>query len=520
MASMYDKMRDTALKYPDRDAVVFYGKRYSYGEMLSLTERAAAVLAGYGVEKGSTVTLCLPNTPSAFVAFYAVNRLGARVNLLHPLSTAQQISDSVRASSSMLSICGDVALHNGETPDFGVPALMSRSDYFMGAAAKLYYRISGKHVKSNLPCLEKLLKKEIATPAATFGEDETAVMLPSGGTTGAPKIIKHSNAAFNGLTACANFFLRGSISEYRSMYSVLPIFHGFGLCMNLHMCAVWGLTNVMCIKFKADAMARAIEKEKINIITGVPAMFHKLLASDKFASADLSSLKDCFVGGDAAPADLIEKFNAALRLGGSSAELYEGYGLTETVTVCTVNTPSRHKPGSIGVPLPETEVLIVKDDEEVADGEVGEICIRTPLLMLGYHNTEFTPIRDFRGKQTLFTGDYGYKDADGFLFFKQRIKNMIKVNGVPVFPSEIEEAAMKVDGVEKAAAIGVPDEKTGETAYLFIESGAEDTAELEERVKLAMQSLIVYARPKKIIIKKALPLNAIGKIDRKRLLEK
>ena len=202
--------------------------------------------------------------------------------------------------------------------DFGVPTLLSDSSHYMGAAAKAYYRLTKKRTAFGYVPFEKYLnnRKNPSVQTAAFGENEAAVYLASGGTTGEPKIIAHNNRVFNTLCAKAEEFLSEPIQMYRALYNVLPIFHGFGLCINMHMCMLMRRTNIMCIQFSPKMSAKQIVKGKANILTGVPTMFLKLLGEKAFVNADLSNIKDVYVGGDSVPQQLIVDFNAALERGG------------------------------------------------------------------------------------------------------------------------------------------------------------------------------------------------------------
>lgn len=513
--TLYESFEQCAKKNPQKIAMVFYGGKITFSRLLSLVNRAARGLSEY-VKKDDVVTLCVPNSPSAAIAFYAVNKLGGIANLVHPLIKKDSLIACMQKVNSHLLIAYDQFDGKNDMP---CKTLVSDSGFFMSLFARLYYR---RAFAKKIGSWDKSLTFE-----KLFACDEldgftapsyAAVYLPSGGTTGEPKVIMHSDRVFNELCDHIDFFLADSPDKYQSMYSVLPIFHGFGLCMNLHMCMTKGITSVLTLKFSAKAMAKAIQKNRINILTGVPTMFNKLLACKEFLRADLSSIKDCFVGGDSAPDELIKRFNETLAKGGSKAKLHVGYGLTETVTVCAVTTARYERDGSAGYPLPGTKFCITDGQKMLQSGEVGELCIQSPLLMLGYYGTDETPIKDLCGQPWLFTGDVCYLDEDGYLFFKQRAKNMIKVSGVPVFPSEIEGVVTKIAGVKNAAAIGVPDAVRGEAVKLFVESDAGvSEPELEAKIKAACaQKLLTYAQPQTIEFC-TLPLNAIGKVDRKKL---
>lgn len=513
--TLYESFYKCAKENPQKTAIVFYGKKIKFRSLLQYVNKAANGLSRF-VKKDDVVTLCVPNSPSAAIAFYAVNKLGAVANLVHPLIKKDALRTCMQKVKSKVLITYDS--YEGKN-DFDCVTFVSASDFFMPFFAALYYkRAFGKKIGA----FDKSKKFEslLSYPAleATESPSYASVFLPSGGTTGEPKVIMHGGDAFNGLCDYADFFLSEPLKNYEAMYSVLPIFHGFGLCMNMHMCMTKGITNVMTLKFNPKSMAKDIKKYKIGILTGVPAMFNKLLACKEFLRADLSSVKDCFVGGDSASNELVDRFNRQLKAGGSTAKLHVGYGLTETVTVCAVTTAKYDKNGSAGYPLPCTEMAITDGEKILPKGEIGELVLRTPLLMLGYYGTDQKPIRVIGDKEWLFTGDMCYIDDDGYLFFKQRIKNMLKVSGVPVFPSEIENVVTKIKGVKNAAAIGVPDEQKGEAVKLFVEKSDEiSESELKETILSECKAkLITYAVPKQIEFC-VLPLNAIGKVDRKLL---
>ncbi len=519
--SMYAALLENISGSTVRTAISFYGKKYSFGQVFGLIDTLADNLAAdFGIKKGDTVTLCMPNSPAALLCFYAANKLGAAVNLVHPFIPPETLRESVRRTGSKLLLVYDV--YRCGKFDFGVPTLVSDSAHYMGVAAKVYYRCTQKRTAFGEP-FEKYLKHR-GSPhqeAAQFAAGEAAVYLASGGTTGEPKIIAHDNAVFNRLCAKAEEFLSEPVERYTALYNVLPIFHGFGLCINMHMCMLMRRTNIMCIRFDAKMSARQIVRGKANILTGVPTMYRKLLGEKAFTEADLSNIRDVYVGGDSVPQTLIDEFNAALERGGSSARMYVGYGLTETVTVCLVNTLRHHRENSIGYPLSGTRVKIYKEGKELPAGEVGEIYLDSDQFMLGYLGEEHSPFVEIDGVRWLKTGDYGWLDEDGFLYFKQRIKNMIKVSGVPVYPSEIEAAALSVPGVRRACAVGIPDAVKGQVVRLFVEAPGQDTAACRAAIlEACRRSLIAYAVPKEICFEERLPLNLIGKIDRKKLEER
>lgn len=212
-----------------RTAISFYGKKYAFEEVFRLTDILADNLAAeFSLKKGDTVTLCAPNSPQALIAFYAANKLGVKVNLVHPYIPHEKLSESIARTDSRLLFVYD--LYKGDASAFRVPVLVSNCGYFMGAAARMYYRLTNKRTMRGGLSFEKFLKDRKAPrkQAERFGMDEPAVYLASGGTTGEPKIIAHNNFVFNNLCAKADEFLSEPLENYTALYNVLPIFHGSG----------------------------------------------------------------------------------------------------------------------------------------------------------------------------------------------------------------------------------------------------------------------------------------------------
>lgn len=520
--SMYDAVKLNLSGSTVETAISYYGKKYSFDQVIGMIDVLADNFAAeFSLGKGDTVTLCVPNSPAALLAFYAANKLGVAVNLVHPYLPPEKLAESAAKTNSKFILVYD--LYKGKASDFSLPVLVSDCGHFMGTVARIYYRMTNKRTMEGGIPFEQFLKNRNRPrrPSESFSDTEASVYLASGGTTGEPKIIMHNNYVFNNLCAKAEEFLSEPIENYRALYNVLPIFHGFGLCINMHMCMMMRRTNIMCIKFDAKRSAKQIIKEKANILTGVPTMFLKLLGEKTFVNGDLSALKDVYVGGDSVPDKLIEDFNAALKRGGSNARMYVGYGLTETVTVCLVNTRAHHAAGSIGYPLSNTAVRIYEEGKILPPDEVGEIYLDTDQFMLGYLEEGSSPFAKIDGRKWLKTGDYGWLDKEGFLYFKQRIKNMIKVSGVPVYPSEVEAAVLTVPGVKKACAVGMADSVRGQSVKLFVEpeEGEEPDALKAKILSVCREKLIAYAVPRVIEVREKLPVNLIGKIDRRALEE-
>jgi long-chain acyl-CoA synthetase len=280
-------------------------------------------------------------------------------------------------------------------------------------------------------------------------------------------------------------------------------------------------------KFNADETVRLIGKNRVNYVIGVPTLFESLLRHPRFASKHLANLRRAFVGGDFVATKLKEDFSAVCRTWNSTAELLEGYGLTEMVTVLAVNTPFDKKPDSVGRPLPgiTVKILDVANQSEVPMGVPGEIAVSGPTMMNGYlHDPGSTAatIISVDGSKFVRTGDYGFLDVDGHLHFKQRLKRIVKVSGMPVLPSEIETLVTGFPAVLEAAAIGIPDPERGNMIKLFITvKSAEKPGPSDDEIRKAIrEQLSVYAIPKTIVRIDKMPRTVVGKIDTNALMAK
>lgn len=523
--TLYSIVQKTALERPTEYCISFYERNITYREFLQYVDTFAHYLRGIGIGAGDCVTVCIPNSPSAAICLYAINKIGAISHLVHPYSPKRQIVEDLRKTNSKLVIGYDVyTVKHGSINDIGVPVLISNTSHFMPFAAKAVFRLSNTCIRyGSFDILEKHFYGQYQDfDYYRFAKDEAAVYLPSGGTTNVPKIIKHSCYALNKLVEHAQYYLSEDIPYYKATYSVLPIFHAYGLCMNLHICMVHGVLNVMSVKFDAKRMSKAIEKYKVAYLAGVPAMYIKLINSKRFNRANLSSLRECFVGGDSVSNGVIQQFGSILSKSGSKGGLLCGYGMTETSSVVSVNRIKHNKVDSIGYPLPFVSCIIAKDGVKLPAGEVGEILVNTQSIMLGYLENGEYPFVEIDGATYLATGDCGYMDKDGFLYFKQRIKNILKINGVPVYPSEIETVVDSIQGVVCSCAIGIADALRGSVVKLIVEvAEGVDRARLETTIRQQLKKkVIIYASPRKIVFVDNLPRNQIGKVDRKLIEEK
>lgn len=531
--TMYQMVAETAKKYPKTLAYTFMGKGTTYEEFVQRIDRAAKGLVKLGIRKGNRVTICMPNTPQALDCFYALNRIGAIPNMIHPLSAAQEIAFYLNVSHSKAVLTldqfyGKVAEILPQLDDDCKVIIAKIADELPFPLSVLYPMTKAARQIPKLPKKGYTLwtdltssGKDVTLPKDTGKANDCGAILYSGGTTGTTKGIMLSNLNFNALglqTIAASGFK--SIAGMK-MLSIMPVFHGFGLGIGIHTVLIGGATCILVPQFSIKEYANILIKQKPQLIPGVPTLFEALLRADGLQDADLSFLKGIFSGGDSLSPELKKKVDAFLKEHGCTEQIREGYGTTECVTASCLTPKDYARSGSIGVPFPDTYYKIVKvgTTEEVEPNTEGEICVSGPTVMLGYMDnpteTAQTLRRHFDGRVWLHTGDLGFMDQDGFVYFRQRIKRMIITSGYNVYPSQLENI---IDGHEKvllSCVIGVKDDYRGQRvkAYVVPMPGVEPTEELKKNIlDYCSHHIAKYAMPRELEFRKELPKTLVGKV--------
>jgi long-chain acyl-CoA synthetase len=345
------------------------------------------------------------------------------------------------------------------------------------------------------------------------------VVLFSGGTTDLPKGIELTSLNFNAL-AHSMVFITG-FKPKDSILAILPVFHGFGLGICIHSALVAGAHVILVPEFSADNYIDNLIKFRPNYIAGVPTLFEALLREPRFAQVDFSRLAAAYSGGDSLTPDLKRRFDAVLRAQGGRTELVEGYGLTECVTCCVVSPAGVYRENSMGVPIPGMRAKVADPETgaELPFGAEGEICVTGPTLMTGYINDPEATAAALRqhedGRTWLHTGDIGTMDADGFLYFLGRLKRLIKVSGVSVYPAQVEQVLEAHPLVSRACVIGVPDDyqMTSVKAFVVLADGSLGSdAVRDEILAHARHYLMKWALPKAVEFRTELPMTLVGKV--------
>ena len=535
--SMYAMLKKNCEQYPDTDGLIFFGRKTARSLFYRQIVHMSRGFSRLGIARGDTVLVCLPNIPQAVVSFYALNRLGAIPAPIHPLSVAPEIEMYARLVSAKAAITLD-----GFFPRFaGIiqsagfkKVIVCSLTTEMGFFTRIGFSLGpGRKIKpvpysetvvdwAKLESADVQPEKELPELDAPdpIGADEMTLILFSGGTTGEPKAIMLSNRNCNALAMQMNA-AGGPMAPGDKMLSILPMFHGFGLIVGIHTTLINGGTCILVPKFKANILAALVKKYKPQFMAGVPTLYDALAADKNFNKISLASFKGLFSGGDSLSPEIKKRFETVLKKGGSNIMLREGYGLTESVTACAITPRSEYRERTIGVPCPDNWFKVVKPDteEECAPMEEGEICVCGPTVMLGYYRdqeaTEQVLKKHRDGRLWLHTGDIGCMDQDGFFYFKQRAKRIIKTSGIAVYPSQIEEVLNKHHAVRISCVIGVPDTSQGQIpkAFIMLKNGYAATEDLKQDIlETCKNQLIPYSCPRSIEFIDKMPMTRVGKV--------
>ena len=533
--TIYQKLEEAIKDYPHGLAVYYQGKKIKYKKLGKLIDRTADILANrLDVKEGDVLLIAQPNIPEVLLLFYAANKIGAVCNFVHPFMPFNQIVSIMNHTNSKYAFLFEqrVAKEVDRYREIADKIYVTRVEDFLPLGKKTFY-----HNFMNKAIREKLGKwrgsfkgfnyfkdlKPTGHVPQTFTGDSgrVSVLLHSGSTTGDPKTICLSDDNINYVASHACELLCCKPEEIRGggMLSVLPSFHGFGLCMTMHAPLITRFATILVPKFSPKETAKLVRKTKVSCICGVPTMYESLLKCPEFVNnKKLSRLFVAFCGGDSLSPKLQSEFNEVMKNNGSKCQLFEGYGLTEAVCVNMVNTFDHNKVGSIGYPMSGAEIKVVDENgKTLPNGEVGEICIKSNAIMVGYYKDEKASKEAVRDGW-LYTGDLGYKDDDNFIFFKQRKKRVIKVSGVGVFPTEIERLVESVPGVEACCAIEIPDPRLQSAVKVFVVAKFFDEVGMRNSIMdTCRKYLIRWAVPKEIEFCEELPKTLLGKIDFKTL---
>ena len=536
--SIYRQVKESAEKYPKNVAIQYLGKKINYNQFMQKIDIAAKGFYAMGIKKGDIVTILLPNVPEALISLYALNKLGAIANMTHPLSAEEEIKETLISTRSQYLIIYDARYEKIEPfindIEMNKVIFVSPGDS-LGFFKRTFYNISQlkkfkHHPKSHIfISWRKFFKESIRKDdfkSHEFGRDMPCVILHSGGTSGKSKNVVIQNRAFI-------FAARGEeidlirLNQGDSALAIMPNFHGFGLSVLMHTPLALGCSTILVPKFDSKKFDTLFKKTKPTCVLGVPTLFEALSNSNNEKNLDLSFLKYVVSGGDLLPKNLEDKVNNYLREHNSNARITQGYGLSEALACVTLAHDHVNKSGSVGIPLAGNHVKIIDPAtrKKVPYGETGEIVIHSKALMMGYLNEEAETNEALQvhddGHVWLHTGDLGYMDEDGFLFYKGRIKRMIITSGYNVYPSHIEEVIESHPAVLQCSVVGVPHPYKQEVpkAFVVLKDGFHGLFVKKDIKDHCKKNLAKYMIPNEIVIRKKLPKTKLGKVDFNKLKE-
>ena len=532
--SIYNYMVDEVGNDLDFYAINYFGNRITYYDFFDKIDTISKSLSFLGVKKGDVVTICMPNTPEAVETFYACNKIGAVADMIHPLSSQNEIKTYLQQSKSRIMILYDSnysKLENIlEETNVYKTILLSVSESMPSLLGIGYKLTKGLGIKKpRRKETEFLSWKEFLGLSHNYhkntnikvNSEDLAIILHSGGTTGTPKGIMISNYNFNAeIMQCGVNVI--NVRPKDKIMTILPIFHGFGLGVCCHCPLSLKVEVILIPEYDAKRFHNIIKKYHPNVIAGVPTLWEGMMNNKIFEDVDLSSLKYVISGGDYLTINMEEKMNKFLRKRGANIKISKGYGMTESVAATAYTFDGTNEPGSIGIPMIGNDFCICKPGttDVLPLGEEGEICVNGPTVMMGYlNNKEETDnvLKIHKDKKLwLHTGDIGYIALNGVIYFTQRLKRMIVSSGFNVYPSAIEEIVEKHPKVKKCCVIGIPHPYKIQVAKAFVmlNSGVEESSKIKSEIKkLCKENLAAYAQPKEIEFKKEFPKTLYNKID-------
>ena len=536
-SSMYSLVRKCAIKYPSNIAYSYFGNKVTYKSLISKIDEASRAFLRLGVNKKDVVSIIMPNTPEAIICFYALNRIGAVCNMIHPLSSEEEFKYDIKLANTKYVIVADIAyqkLFNIKSELNIEKIIYLPISESMDSITKIGYKLttgrsalkpSGEDTITYSKFLSKAKYYKEVIKDEGKGED-IAVILHSGGTTGKPKGIVLTNMNFNSLVL-SELEINKCLGDGISILAIMPIFHGFGLGCTFHATMVSGGHAIILPSVNPKKFDETLLKYKPNILACVPSVLEGLTKSKKLKEADLSFIKCIICGGDALSGEPNNKIDKFLYDHGSDTRVRTAYGTTECTAGVTMMPLEETREDSIGIPCPDSYIKIceVGTTKECITGEVGEICINGPTVMKEYINdkdeTSLVLKTHKDGKVWLHSGDLGFVDSDGFVYFKSRAKRMIVSSGYNIYPGQIEQIILKHPYVEACSVVGVPHPYKKEVvkAYIVLKDEFVLNSEIKKSIKeYCEKNIAKYALPYAYGYRKELPKTKLGKVAYKELI--
>lgn len=522
-------LNDTALEY--------YGRKFTYADLIVNVKKTAAALRGAGVKKGDIVTVVSIMTPEIIALFYAADMMGATLNLVDPRYSVEGIREYIEEVDSHLLVCLNVVYERcrqaAKRTNVEKVIVLSPADSLppvMAVGYKLTTPDKNKYA-SNVIRWKQFIKggEGQSTAAEPYDPDHACVVVHTGGTTGSPKGVMLTDDCFNGIAlqfqAYPKLFHRG-----QKLMNVMPPFIAYGFACGIHLPLVLGFTVIIIPNLDPAKLGSLVLKHKPEHMFGVPTHYQQLASDPKLRDKDLSFIINYAAGGDSLSRGAEQTVNDFLAAHGARYPIAKGYGMTEVSSAATVAAGLDNKPGSVGIPMVNTVVAAFEPgtDQELPIGQRGELCISGPCLMKGYYNKpEETAIllrRHPDGRVLAHTGDMGYLDEDGFVYLDSRIKRMIiRHDGFKVFPSMIENVVSRHPAVHQCSVVGCTDKDhtQGRLPFVYIVLKADITAKkkqvIRELERMCAEELPEYVQPVAYKFISSMPMTPVGKVDYRQL---
>jgi fatty-acyl-CoA synthase len=526
--SLYENLKVSAARYPDQSAIYYYGNTISYKEL----DEEVNALAGFlqqklGVTKGERVLLFMQNSPQFVIGFYAISRADAVVVPINPMLTAEELSFYIKDCEINTALVGQelydkVQTLVGTTPLNNV-VVAAYSDYkgdeFSGTvppeaeAARMVYDQPGHfHWK-------EAIGAQYEPVAHTTQADDLVVLPYTSGTTGLPKGCMHTNRTVQANTIGAYHWASSTTSAVH--LTTLPLFHVTGMVHSMHMPIYSGSTMVLMTRWNREAAVELIKSQGSTHWVAIATMIIDFLANPKLKQEDIATLTSISGGGAALPEAVGEKLYKLTGL-----RFVEGYGLSETIAQTHFNPPDRPKMQCLGIPSFDVDARVIEPStgKELGAGEIGEIVVNGPQVMVGYYNREDENRNSFieiDGERFFRTGDIGRFDEEGYYFMVDRVKRMINASGYKVWPTEVESFLYKHPAIQQAVVVGIPDPRRGESvkAFVILNEGYDGEISEDEIIEWSKQHMAAYKYPREVEFRSQFPMTSSGKILWRKLQE-
>ena len=539
--SAFDYVRQQNKNRLGEPALEYYGRKFTYADLIVNIKKTAAAFRAAGVKKGDVITVVSVMTPEVIYAFYAADRIGATLNLVDPRYSPEGIHDYIEEVDSHLLVCLNVVYERcrqaAKRTHVERVIVLSPADS-LPLPLSIGYKVTNpdrNQYKSNVLMWKQFLAngKNASTTAEPYDPEHACVVVHTGGTTGSPKGVMLTDRNFNAIaqqfSAYDDLFRQG-----QSLMNIMPPFIAYGYACGVHLPLVLGLKVIIIPNLDPAKLGGLIWKYKPEHMFGVPAHYQQMAADPKLKDKDLSFIRNYAAGGDSISIGAEKTVNDFLAGHNVEYPMAKGYGMTEVSSAATVAAGKNNKPGSVGIPMVNTLISVFEPgtDKELPIGQRGELCISGPTMMKGYYNKPVETAAILRthadGRVWVHTGDVGYLDEDGFVYLDSRIKRLIiRHDGFKVFPSMIENVVSQHPAIHQCSVVGCTDKDhvQGRLPFVYVVLNPEAAVSgkkkqiIRELRQMCKEELPEYVQPVGYKFIETMPLTPVGKFDYRKLEE-